>query len=62
VRQVLLVVLNHERHGARVDRVLGEIGVEILKALDVFSSWRAWLSATNTTPSAPWRTSLRVVW
>ncbi len=31
--------------------------------LSMFScSWRAWLSATNTTPSAPCSTSFRVVW
>ena len=34
-REVLLVVLQHERHGARVDAVFGEVRVQILKALDV---------------------------
>ena len=34
-RQVLLVVLNDERHRARIDALLGEVGVQVLKALDV---------------------------
>src|SRR4051812_30985972 len=33
--KILLVVLNDERHGARFDRVLREVRVKILKALDV---------------------------
>ena len=34
-RQILLVVLHDERHGARVDALLGEVGVQVLEALDV---------------------------
>ena len=34
-RQVLLVVLDHERHGAHIDVVFREIRVQILHALDV---------------------------
>src|ERR687896_943752 len=34
-RQVLLVVLDDERHSARVDPLLGQIRVQVLKGLDV---------------------------
>src|SRR5207248_3497265 len=34
-REVLFVVLDHERHGARVDALLRQIRMQVLKALDV---------------------------
>src|SRR5262249_25865218 len=36
MRQGLLVVLNEQRHRARIDTMLGEVRVHVLKALHVF--------------------------